>query len=88
MLDFYWGDGVTEQVKMIDVNAIRICERGISLKEKITRKSLRLQIETAVGHEWHENMSAHTVIASLQPASFCFGTLLTLLMVYVGSRQA
>lgn len=61
---------------------------GISLTEKIGRRGFGLQIGTAGGHEWHENMRVCPVIASLQPAPFCFGTLLTLLMVYVGSRRA
>lgn len=60
----------------------------ISLKEKIGRTGFGLQIETAKGHEWHENMRVHPAIPSLQPVSFCFGTLLALLMVYVGSRRA
>lgn len=52
------------------------------------RKGFKPVIETAEGHEWHENMRARPAIASLQPASFCFGTLLALPMVYVGSRRA
>lgn len=58
------------------------------MKEKIGRRGFKLQLETAEGQEWHENIRVHPMIASLQPASSCFGTLLTLLMVYVGSRQA
>ncbi len=61
---------------------------GLGLKEKIGRGGFRLEIETAEGHEWHENMRARLAIASLQLASFCFGTLLALLMVYVGRRRA
>lgn len=53
--------------------------------EKIGRRSFKFEVETAAEHEWHENMSAHPAIPSFQSASFCFGTLLALLMVYVGN---
>lgn len=53
--------------------------------EKIGRRGFKLEIETAAEHEWHENMIARPAIPSLQSASFCFGTLLALLMVYLGS---
>ncbi len=66
----------------------RVGGGGTSLKEKIGRRGFRLETETAEGHEWHENMRVCPAIASLQTASFCFGTLLALLMVYVGSRRA
>lgn len=51
--------------------------------EEIGSRGFKLEIETTEEHEWHENMRAHPAIPSFQPASFCFGTLLALLMLYV-----
>lgn len=54
-------------------------------EEKIGRVDFSLEIKTAEGHNWYENRRGQRAIASLQTASSWFGTLLALLMVYVGS---
>lgn len=58
------------------------CQRRDKLEE-IGSRGFKLEIETTEEHEWHENMRAHPAIPSFQPASFCSGTLLALLMLYV-----
>lgn len=50
-------------------------------------EGFKLEIETREEHEWHENMSAHPAIASFQATSFCFGTLLALLMLYANELR-
>lgn len=60
----------------------------ISLKEKIGKRGLKASDCDSGWEVWHENMRVRPAIASLQLASFCFGTLLALLMAYVGSRRA
>lgn len=66
-----------------------MCGRGRNKLENTGRRGSKLQtkIKAVEEHEWHENMRVHPVIPSFQPASFCFGTLLALLMVYVGSGR-
>lgn len=52
------------------------------LKEEDSAKKFQNRTER------HENTSVRHAIASLGQLPFCFGTLLALLMVYVGCQQA